>query len=71
MFLPPSTLAQPIPIDIDGDMKIDLLGIDPSASQGPLKIWQNVWNASQVDSALFKMYVSTPVTPTQLLTAPL
>ncbi|KIJ94536.1 hypothetical protein K443DRAFT_683654 [Laccaria amethystina LaAM-08-1] len=55
MFLPPSTLAQPIPIDIDGDMKIDLLGIDPSASQGPLKIWQNVWNASQVDSALFKI----------------
>lgn len=51
-------------------MKIDLLGIDPSTSQGPLKIWQNVWNASQVDSPLFKMYVSTPVTPTQLLTAP-
>ncbi|RDB23975.1 T-cell immunomodulatory protein [Hypsizygus marmoreus] len=54
--VPPSTLSQPIPIDVDGDMKIDLLGITPSSkgnSRSPLQLWQNVWNASQPNSPLF------------------
>ena len=58
--LPPSTLSQPIPIDLNGDMKIDLLGITPSSKSNPLspfKVWQNVWNASQPHSPLFKMFV--------------
>jgi len=56
--LPPSTLSQPIPIDLNGDMKIDLLGITPSSksnSLSPFKVWQNVWNASQPHSPLFKI----------------
>ncbi|KAF8061672.1 hypothetical protein FPV67DRAFT_1673289 [Lyophyllum atratum] len=54
--VPPSTHSQPIPIDADGDMKIDLLGITPSSksdSKAPLQLWQNVWNASRPNSPLF------------------
>ncbi|KAF8263408.1 hypothetical protein EI94DRAFT_1740946 [Lactarius quietus] len=43
--LPPSTLAQPIPFDSDGQMRIDLLGLQPGVAQ--LSIWKNVWNASE------------------------
>ena len=54
---PPSTLAQPIPMDWNGDLKIDLLGISsPSSSASPFRIWQNVWNASQSDSPIFNLY---------------
>ena len=55
--LPPSELPQPIPIDVDGDMKIDLLGITPSSegsADSIYRIWQNVWNASATDPTLFK-----------------
>ncbi|KAF9464632.1 hypothetical protein BDZ94DRAFT_1256197 [Collybia nuda] len=53
--IPPSTLSQPIPIDVDGDMKIDLLGTTPSKgnSRSPLQLWQNVWNATRPESPLF------------------
>ncbi|KAJ2926340.1 hypothetical protein H1R20_g10751, partial [Candolleomyces eurysporus] len=34
-------------------MKIDLLGIPPSTNS--LQIWQNVWNASEPNSPLFKL----------------
>ncbi|KAH9056751.1 hypothetical protein EDB87DRAFT_1169296 [Lactarius vividus] len=40
----PSSLAQPIPFDSDGQMRIDLLGLQPGFSQ--LRMWKNVWNAS-------------------------
>lgn len=56
--VPPSTLSQPISIDVDGDMKIDLLGITPSSSgdpQSPLQLWKNVWNASYPQSPLFSI----------------
>ena len=58
MTLPPSTLSQPIPLDVDGDMKIDLLGITPGSQDGSdstFQLWQNVWNASAPDSKLFSM----------------
>lgn len=58
MTLPPSTLSQPIPLDVDGDMKIDLLGVTPSSQDGSgstFQLWQNVWNASAPDSKLFSM----------------
>ncbi|PPQ97975.1 hypothetical protein CVT26_003124 [Gymnopilus dilepis] len=58
LSLPPSTLPQPIPIDVDGDLKIDLLGITPTStgsSDTIYQIWQNVWNASSSDSQLFKI----------------
>ncbi|KAJ7665373.1 hypothetical protein DFH06DRAFT_311965 [Mycena polygramma] len=53
--IPPSALPQPIPIDVDGDMKIDMLGMTPSSqgSSSPFQVWQNVWNASQPHSPLF------------------
>ncbi|KAJ7221636.1 hypothetical protein GGX14DRAFT_514588 [Mycena pura] len=57
LSVPASTLSQPIPIDVDGDMKIDLLGMTP-ASQGfnsPLQTWQNIWNASDPSSPLFRV----------------
>ncbi|KAK0222860.1 hypothetical protein EDD85DRAFT_959748 [Armillaria nabsnona] len=47
-----SKAPQPIPVDLDGDMKIDLLGITSDADK-PLKAWQNVWNATQAHSPLF------------------
>ncbi|KAF9484939.1 hypothetical protein BDN70DRAFT_824769 [Pholiota conissans] len=56
--LPPSTLSQPIPLDIDGDMKIDLLGITPDSSHSstsPYQVWQNVWNASSSNPKLFNL----------------
>ncbi|KAJ6515434.1 hypothetical protein C8R45DRAFT_956505 [Mycena sanguinolenta] len=50
LSVPASALPQPIPIDVDGDMKIDLLGMAPDSS---LQVWQNVWNASEPLSPLF------------------
>ncbi|KAG6899532.1 hypothetical protein C0993_009348 [Termitomyces sp. T159_Od127] len=56
--IPSSTLSQPIPIDANGDMKIDLFAMtvaskdDPKA---PFQLWQNVWNGSQPDSPLFSI----------------
>ncbi|KAF8162813.1 hypothetical protein B0H34DRAFT_295552 [Crassisporium funariophilum] len=56
LSLPPSSLSQPIPIDIDGDMKIDLLGIpSSSSSNSKYQIWQNVWNASTTTPTLFEI----------------
>ncbi|KAJ6620330.1 hypothetical protein B0H10DRAFT_2163572 [Mycena sp. CBHHK59/15] len=58
LSVPPSTLPQPIPIDVNGDMKIDLLGMTPSSqgsSSSPFQVWQNVWNASQPHSPLFNV----------------
>ncbi|KAJ3514179.1 hypothetical protein NLJ89_g2518 [Agrocybe chaxingu] len=55
---PSSTLAQPIPIDIDGDMKIDLLGITPSSKGTPdslYQVWKNVWDDSASNPTLFQM----------------
>ncbi|KAI9462517.1 hypothetical protein F5148DRAFT_1213282 [Russula earlei] len=49
--LPPSILAQPIPFDSDGQMRIDLLGLQPGSSQ--LTMWENVWNASDPSGPLY------------------
>ena len=51
--LPPSTLAQPIPFDSDGQMQIDLLGLQPGSSQ--LKMWKNVWNPSDPSGPLYNV----------------
>ncbi|KAI0263708.1 hypothetical protein BC834DRAFT_971087 [Gloeopeniophorella convolvens] len=51
--LPPSALAQPIPFDIDGRMQISLLGLQSGSSQ--LKVWKNVWNASDPSSGLYEV----------------
>lgn len=59
--LPPSSIPQPIPVDVDGDMKIDLLGISPTSFN--LQLWQNVYNASVPDSPLFELCVSRPASP--------
>ncbi|EPQ58671.1 hypothetical protein GLOTRDRAFT_73218 [Gloeophyllum trabeum ATCC 11539] len=50
--LPPSTLQQPVPIDANGDMKIDLFGV-ASGGNGAFKVWRNVWNASDPRSSMF------------------
>jgi integrin alpha FG-GAP repeat containing protein 1 len=58
--VPTSTLAHPIPIDADGDLKIDLLGITPASSsdsESPLQLWKNVWNVSYPQSPIFNMCV--------------
>ncbi|KAL9714709.1 hypothetical protein Ac2012v2_001367 [Leucoagaricus gongylophorus] len=49
-----STSAQPIPLDIDGDLKIDLLGLTSNGGD-QLQVWQNVWNSSLSDSPLFEI----------------
>ncbi|KIJ63277.1 hypothetical protein HYDPIDRAFT_92805 [Hydnomerulius pinastri MD-312] len=52
-----STLSQPIPVDINGDMKIDLLGTPSSqqSSSNPLRAWKNTWNSSQSQPTLFEI----------------
>ena len=55
---PASISAQPIPMDINGDLKIDLFGVTPS-SPSTFKVWQNVWNASQYDGPVFNMCITT------------
>ncbi|KAI0737904.1 integrin alpha N-terminal domain-containing protein [Daedaleopsis nitida] len=53
---PASGSAQPIPMDMNGDLKIDLFGIPSSeSSSSPFKVWTNVWNASTPDSSLFSI----------------
>ncbi|KAH9979777.1 hypothetical protein BJV77DRAFT_1048772 [Russula vinacea] len=51
--LPPSTLAQPIPFDSDGQMRIDLLGVQPGIPQ--LAMWKNVWNVSDPSGPLYEI----------------
>lgn len=58
--VPSSTHSQPIPIDANGDMKIDLFAMTPASKvdpKAPFQLWQNVWNGSQLDSPLFNMCV--------------
>ena len=55
--VPPSTLSQPIPVDTNGEMKLDLLGTSPTHGSSGLHVWRNRWNASQPQSPLFEMYV--------------
>ena len=58
LTLPPSSLPQPISIDVDGDMKIDLLGTTPlseGGSDSAFQIWKNTWNASATAPTLFRM----------------
>ncbi|CDO68919.1 hypothetical protein BN946_scf185000.g62 [Trametes cinnabarina] len=51
---PPSLSAQPIPMDINGDLKIDLFGApSQSSSASTFNVWQNVWNASATQSDIF------------------
>lgn len=51
--LPPSTLAQPIPFDSDGQMRIDLLGLRPGSPQ--LKMWKNVRNLTDPSGPLYEV----------------
>ena len=51
--IPPSGLAQPIPLDLNGDMRIDLLGSPPSSSS--MQVWYNVWDSGISNSLLFNM----------------
>ncbi|KAF8638878.1 hypothetical protein AX17_001933 [Amanita inopinata Kibby_2008] len=53
--IPSSTQSQPMLIDVDGDLRIDLLGESSSRGRGSYQLWQNVWNASEPHSPLFKM----------------
>ncbi|KAG9318236.1 hypothetical protein JVU11DRAFT_317 [Chiua virens] len=50
---PSSALAQPIPVDLDGDMKIDLLGMVPSSDA--LTAWKNTWNTTESEPTLFEL----------------
>ncbi|KIY68406.1 hypothetical protein CYLTODRAFT_374377 [Cylindrobasidium torrendii FP15055 ss-10] len=54
LSVPPSTTVQPIPIDLDGDMKTDLLGVYADSSVN-LKAWQNVWDSSKDTPELFSI----------------
>ncbi|KAG8217292.1 hypothetical protein J3R82DRAFT_5387 [Butyriboletus roseoflavus] len=63
---PSSALPQPIPVDLDGDMKIDLLGMIPPSqgSSSLLKAWRNTWNVSDSQPTLFDL-VDLPFDGTQ------
>lgn len=53
LSVPPSTLAQPIALDTNGLLKIDLLGITPNSNH--LSIWKNTYNESNMDLSPFTM----------------
>ncbi|KAJ8522676.1 hypothetical protein ONZ45_g812 [Pleurotus djamor] len=55
LAVPSSTLSQPIVVDVNGDMKMDLLGVTPSSrgSSNSLRVWQNTWNSSSPNPRLF------------------
>ena len=58
LSLPPSSKSQPIPFDSTGDLRIDLLGISPSSDdQKSFSTWQNVWNASLSNGAVYELCV--------------
>lgn len=48
--LPPSGLPQPIVLDSDGNMQLNLLGVDPD---GKMRLWRN----NEDTSGTFIMYV--------------
>ena len=62
--IPSSTQSEPIVIDVDGDLKIDLLGQSSAKGRDSFQLWQNVWNASDSHSSLFKMCVMLMVSVT-------
>ena len=51
--VPSSGAGQPIPFDVNGDLKIDLLGVTPGSTS--LSVWRNVFNGSDPDSSVFSM----------------
>ncbi|KAJ1975956.1 hypothetical protein H4R34_004150 [Dimargaris verticillata] len=53
VILPPAAQAQPIPLDLTGDMTTDLLGI--SAADGTLKVWKNT-SRSKAAVPLFELH---------------
>lgn len=57
LSLPPSTQSQPIAFDLNGDLKIDMLGIPLSTANdpAPFRVWQNVWNESEPRGPVFEM----------------
>lgn len=57
LSVPTSNAAQPIPLDANGDLKIDLLGLTPGS--GTLSLWKNVYNESNPNTAVFETYVMT------------
>ncbi|KAI8999088.1 hypothetical protein BD414DRAFT_476952 [Trametes punicea] len=52
---PPSQAAQPMPMDVNGDLKIDLFGTPSASSSSSFKVWQNVWNASASQPDIFSI----------------
>ncbi|KAH8114092.1 hypothetical protein DFH11DRAFT_1595734 [Phellopilus nigrolimitatus] len=51
--VPSSNAAQPIPLDANGDLKIDLLGITPGSNS--LSLWENVFNQSAANTPVFSI----------------
>lgn len=44
-------------MDMNGDLKIDLVGTVPGFEDS-FKVWQNVWNNSAASSPVFDVYVA-------------
>jgi hypothetical protein len=45
--------SQPVPLDANGTMKVDLLGVEESSRA--LKLWKNQWNGSETPTNPFDM----------------
>ena len=48
--IPPSTIAQPVPLDVNGNLRLDMIGNIPTSRSTPnpseesaLMVWSNVW----------------------------
>lgn len=55
--IPPSSLAQPLVLDANGDMHADLLAV-PAGNDQELRLWSNAWHDSTNSSQPFDLCVS-------------
>lgn len=51
--IPSSSRSQPIPLDANGDLRIDLLGSTLGSSE--LSLWSNTYNNSNSNTPLFTL----------------
>ncbi|KAI5117253.1 hypothetical protein M0805_006416 [Coniferiporia weirii] len=66
--IPSSNVAQTIPVDANGDLKIDLLGVTPDSSS--LSLWKNIYNQTMSNSPVFSITDAPFNGPTCVISSP-
>jgi integrin alpha FG-GAP repeat containing protein 1 len=79
--IPPSTIAQPVPLDVNGNLRLDMIGNVPSSQSTPnsdeeaaLTVWSNVWDKTNgsilFDTVPFNDAANSTVVPKCRLGSP-